>query len=440
MRNASCRILAVAMTLAGVATLALADAKLPRHSVLGAAFADSTAGPAVSQVFPNTPASRAGLTAGDVVVTIAGKAMANSAAIVSDVRQEPQGIAVPFGIVRGATKLSLAVTFDPAPDEHDPVVTTAYGVLRFENSLRRTLLTKPVGAKGRLPALLIIGGIGCFSVDVARNPEDAYLRLAHDLSRRGFVVVRVEKSGIGDSEGPPCQSVDLFTEERSYLAALKAMKREPGIDPARIYLMGHSIGTVMAPRLALQERVAGIVAADGVARNWFEYELSNLRRQLVLDGEAPAKVDALLSEKERCMHRLLIERSPEAAIEKEEPDCATHNTYPAPDAYLQEAASLNLAEAWTKIDVPVLALWGRADFITAEEDHQRIVDIVNAFHPGMAKLLTIDGMDHYFDHAGTVQQAYDLRVKEHGTAPFEPALSTAIGDWLCRHERCAPSP
>lgn len=414
------------------------DTSLPRHALLGAAMEDGPTGPAIGRLLPGSAAERGGLLAGDVILSIGGNPTAQSADVVDTIRHEPSGSPVSLGILRGGVRRTIAITLDRAPDEQDPTVTTEYGAISFDGSLRRTLVTFPRGTKDKRPAVLILGGIGCFSVDVARDTQDSYLRIAHDLGRRGIVVMRLEKSGVGDSQGPPCLSVDFLTEERSYVAALAAFERSPHVARRHIYLLGHSIGTVMAPRIAEHEPVAGIIVAEGVARNWIEYELANLRRQLELDGEAPDKVDAALAEKEICMHKLLVEKENEVSIEKDLPACKTHNAYPAPSAYLQEVASLNLAESWTKTAVPVLALYGTSDFITVEADHRRIVDIVNSREPGSASLILLEGMDHYLDAAGPLQQAYDRRVKERASIPFDERFSSSVADWVCKREKCHP--
>jgi pimeloyl-ACP methyl ester carboxylesterase len=98
--------------------------------------------------------------------------------------------------------------------------------------------------------------------------------------------MRVEKSGVGDSEGPPCASVDFESEMRGYAAALASLRENPRVNPARVYLFGHSIGSAIVPRLAAKQPVAGIIVAEAFGRNWIEYDLWNLRRQLVLEGRA----------------------------------------------------------------------------------------------------------------------------------------------------------
>jgi hypothetical protein len=136
------------------------------------------------------------------------------------------------------------------------------------------------------------------------------------------------------------------------------------------------------------------------------------------------------------MHRLLIERDAESDIEKTNPACKEHNLYPAPAVYLQQVAAQNIVEPWIRFSKALLAIYGTADFVTVEADHQRIVDIVNATHPDSATLKVIDGMDHHLEVGGTQQQDYDLRVVQHGSGPYDEGLSKVVLEWLCAREIC----
>jgi uncharacterized protein len=409
---------------------------LPRRSVLGAGVDTAPQGVKVTLVTEASAAERAGLRPGDLVLAIGRLDVTSPTEFASTVKALPAGKPVSFTIVRNGTRTNLRVTVRSAPVEADPQVPTHYEAVWVDGTLRRTLVTRPAMAHGRLPAVLIVGGIGCYSVDNASDPDDAYRHLAHDLGRRGIVTMRLEKSGVGDNQGPPCQTVDLAAEMRGYAVALESLRSEPFVDPARVYLFGHSIGTLIAPRLALDHKLAGILIAEGVGRNWVEYELLNLRRQLVLAGDTPDRVDDRMRLKELCMHRLLIEKAPEEEIERSEPACKELNAYPASAAYMQQAASFNVAEPWTKLSLPLLVIYGTGDFVTAEADHRRIVDIANAAHPGLATLKLIDGMDHHLDHAGTQQDAWNLRVEQKRVLHYDPQLSAAVAEWLCAREHC----
>jgi alpha-beta hydrolase superfamily lysophospholipase len=414
----------------------IAADRLPRHAVLGASVIEK-GGVRINWIRAGSPAERGGLRPDDVIVSLDGREVQTPAEFVSRIKSEPTGRPIPFEIRRGGAELPLNVTLEAAPDEHDPQVDTFYESILVDGALRRTLMTMPKRTAAPRPAVLIIGGIGCYSIDNATDPQDAYMRLAHDLGRKGLAALRLEKSGIGDSQGPPCMTVDFASEMHSYDVALRTLERDPRVDSRRVYVFGHSIGSLIAPRLANSGAVAGVVVAEAVGRNWIEYELWNLRRQLELAGDPPEQVDAKLAVKEVCMHRLLIEKEAEPRIEKTEPACKDVNLYPAPASYLQQVAALNIAEPWTKLAAPLLAIYGTADFVTAEADHRRIVDIVNGRRPGGATLKLVDGMDHRLDAAGTPQEAYDMRVKQGRSGPYEERFSAAILEWLCKTEVCA---
>lgn len=403
---------------------------LPRHGVFGAAVAEKPAGLTVVRVLPNLAAQGAGLRAGDVIVSVDGVATPTIPAYLSEFHTLHAGESVNVALTREGKPVTLTVQLGQPPDESDPAVTTRYDSINVDGSLRRVLVTIPKNARAPLPAVLLLGGIGCLSIDVASDPEDPYLRLTRDLSRAGFVTMRVEKSGVGDSQGPPCRSVDFAGEERSYAVALNALRSNPAVDPKRVYLFGHSIGTVVAPRLAQRQRVAGIVIAEAVGRDWFEYELRNARRQLELGGTAPAATDAAMMEKYRCMYRLLVAKESEEAIEVAQPSCKEHNgVYPVDAAYIRQVAALNIIEPWVRLGVPVLAIFGSSDFVTERDDHLRIVAIVNAAHPGAATFHEIAGMDHLLYRAASPKAALDAFAS--GAArQYDTDLSVVVIAWL----------
>jgi pimeloyl-ACP methyl ester carboxylesterase len=412
------------------AVVVAAALTLPRHAVFGAAVADRPAGLTVSRIVPNSAAAAAGIEPGDVIARVDGVATPNTPAFLAEIHTLRAGATVTATIVRNGAPREITVTLGKPADERDPAVTTVYGAINVDGSLRRTLTTLPAGTTAPRPGVLFIGGIGCFSVDVAADPQDPYLRLAHDLSRAGFVTMRLEKSGVGDSQGPACRGVDFAGEERSYAAALAALRADRHVDSRRVFLFGHSIGTIVAPRLARRERVAGVIVAEAVGRDWLEYELHNTRRQLELGGSSPSQTDAALVEKYGCMYRLLIEKKSEANIEAEMPSCKEHNgVYPVDAAYVQEVAAVNVIEAWASLDVPVLAIYGSSDFVTEEGDHQRIVSVVNTGHSGLATFRKINGMDHLLYRAPDQKSAMEAFDKG-APREYDTELSNVVIKWL----------
>jgi pimeloyl-ACP methyl ester carboxylesterase len=400
--------------------------QLPRRGSLGAAVADQNGHVVVTAIAPSSAAADAGIKAGDAILRIDGISLTTFAQLIEHLRVA-KNATVALVLSRNGTQSTIVVHLHPAAEESDPRVDTLYESVAVDGTLRRTLLTVPHGSSGRHPAVFFIGGIGCFSIDTTLPNE--YRNLAHDLSSHGFVTLRLEKSGIGDSQGPPCNTVDFTAEAHSYDVALAAFVKDEHVDPNRVYIFGHSIGSVIAPQLAQRAQVAGLIVAEDVARNWLEYELINVRRQLPLSGTSPADVDARLRIKERCAHRFMVDKQSSASIIKAEPDCAASLQYPVPDAYIQQIADLNLAEPWMHVRTPVLVIYGASDFVVDPDDARRIVAIVNGQHAGLATLDTIADMDHYLDIASTQQESFN-RVTAGKSGTYNPKLSEDVLSWL----------
>jgi hypothetical protein len=155
---------------------------LPRHSVLGAAVSDSGAGLKVLNAAVGSPAEHAGLQVGDIVSEVGHEPVGSPLEFTLRVRRSPANTPISFQVLRAGRSLLLPIVLAVAPDESDPQALTEYRAVKVDDTLRRTLLTLPIDHSQRLPAVLIAGGIGCYSIDVATDRQDSYLRLAHDLS------------------------------------------------------------------------------------------------------------------------------------------------------------------------------------------------------------------------------------------------------------------
>lgn len=418
---------------------------LGRRALLGITALPLPAGvgPGVlaERVIAGSPAAQAGVASGDIVVSVDGKPLAAVDDFLRAVRVRRAGDTIPVELRRAGQPLTLAIRLDGVPFETAPGIDFTYDAVATPTGLRRTIITSPQApAVGRRPAVLLIGGIGTYSVDYSFDPDpdhdvaEPYRRLLAVLTRRGFVTLRVEKSGVGDSEGPPAKEVDLEGELVGYVAGLKMLKARAEVDPERVFILGHSIGSVEAPMAAAREPVRGIVVMQGVGTTWFEYELVNVRRQLELEGIAPAEVAKRMALKEWAMHRLLIEGQSRATLLAERPAAAAMIKYPASDAYLRNVAALNLPALWAPLDLPVLVVYGSADFITREADSRAILENVNRAHPGRGELRIIDHMDHYLTDAADqatsfkAPRPWDLTPAQHPA--YQTAIEPIVGDWL----------
>lgn len=141
-------------------------------------------------------------------------------------------------------------------------------------------LTKPTGFTGRLPAVVTITGSGLQDRDEYIGIAGGYRlfrQVADTLGRRGIAVLRLDDRGVGGSGGDPAgTSADFADDIRAAVAYLRA---RPEIDPARIALVGHSEGGMIAPMIAATDpRLAGIVLMAGTAfngRQIIDFQIAN---------------------------------------------------------------------------------------------------------------------------------------------------------------------
>jgi pimeloyl-ACP methyl ester carboxylesterase len=341
-------------------------------------------------------------------------------------------------VLRAGERREIIATLAGLPLETNPDFDVIYDAVATEAGLRRVIVTVPrAGSEGARPAVLLIGGIGSYSFDTqwnpSWNPSEPYRLLLAALTRDGFITMRVEKSGVGDSEGPPALTVDMQTELAGYIAGLKSLKTWPGVDPAHVFIVGHSIGSILGPLAAATVPVRGIVIMEGVGTTWFEYELINVRRQLTLRGMQPVEIADQMRLKEWAMHRLLIEGQPRATLLAERPEAAKMIDYPASDEYMRQVAAQNLPGLWSTLDLPVLAIHGNADFVTSEDDNRAIVDAVNQMHPGRGEFESVDQMDHWLNQARSEADSWRYRSLP-ASAGFRPVyqahLDEVVGAWL----------
>ena len=112
-----------------------------------------------------------------------------------------------------------------------------------------------------------------------------FRQIAENLASRGIAVLRVDDRGVGDSTGietlEQATTFDFADDVRAQVAYLRT-RRE--IDPARIAIVGHSEGGVIAPMVAASDpKIAAIVLMAGTGKRGDEVLLYQMNRPLELN-------------------------------------------------------------------------------------------------------------------------------------------------------------
>jgi dienelactone hydrolase len=159
----------------------------------------------------------------------------------------------------GLSRLPLRLTVS-APDGRSKI---------FE-----VLVIRPT-APGPYPLVLMTHGMPRDSADIPLMRPESQSGPAIVFAQRGYAVVIVMRSGYGQSAGPFMEALGPCTA-RTYkeagnaaaadvLAALAVLRKEPWVDPARVVLVGHSMGgfAVLAASAADPPGVLGIISFAG---------------------------------------------------------------------------------------------------------------------------------------------------------------------------------
>ena len=303
-------------------------------------------------------------------------------------------------------------------------------------------LTLPKGA-GPFPAALLIAGSGPQDRDESLASHRPFLLIADALTRKGIVVLRYDKRGVGKSTGNPdtATTLDLAADAQAALAFLKSRKE---IDGSRIGLIGHSEGAIIAPYLAGHSKevkwlvLLAAPATPGEATLLNQSELigragglsdDQLDASLGFDRAAYALVrkekdPILLAEK---LVGLVKETGLDAAL---------------PPAALETQLRM-LASPWFRffldydplpnlkaVSCPVLALYGQKDLQVSAKSNLPLVQ--KAFHDSLntqAEARELPELNHLFQHAYTGTPAEYAAIEE----TFSPEALALTVDWVGVH-------
>ena len=146
-------------------------------------------------------------------------------------------------------------------------------------------LTKP-RAQGIYPAVLLIAGMGPNDRNATTHAgHKPFLVLADHLTRQGVAVLRADKRGVGKSTGvfgTTATSKDLADD---VMAGIEYLKTRPDIDVAKIGLIGHSEGGMIAAMVAAASSdVAFLVLMAGAMVTDIQASIEHTALQLRADG------------------------------------------------------------------------------------------------------------------------------------------------------------
>jgi len=297
-------------------------------------------------------------------------------------------------------------------------------------------LTIPPG-KGPFPAVLLISGSGPNDRDETVFGHKPFLVLSDYLTRKGIVVLRVDKRGVGKSTGDLAHATtaDFATDAE---AGVQYLKTRAEADPRRIGLIGHSEGGTVAPMLAAGDpgvRFIVLMAGPGVPGDQIIVEQGRLIEEAAGATKEKAAQDA---DKQRELFALVEKEKDDAVLGKELREKLAGRVPDAQiDVAIQQLTSpwmrytltYDPATALRKVACPVLALNGEKDLQVSAA--QNLPAIKKALEEGGNKQIEIDempGLNHLFQTAKTGSPTEYAQIEE----TISPVALDKVATWILK--------
>lgn len=297
-------------------------------------------------------------------------------------------------------------------------------------------LTVPPG-KGPFPAAVLIAGSGPHDRDETLMGHKPFLVLADYLTRRGIVVLRADKRGVGESEGDYSRATTAdFASDAE--AGFNYLKTRPEVNPHRIGLIGHSEGGVMAPMVAARNpQVAFVVMLAGTGVPGDQILVAQTELITLAAGASHAEAEKAAGA-EREVLELVKNSNDDAQLKKELREKLAGKM---PEARLGMQMTLidspwfrffvryDPATALEKVTCPVLALNGEKDLQVPPK--LNLPAIRKALQAGGNKNFETDelpGLNHLFQTAKTGSPSEYAEIEE----TMSPLALEKIAGWILK--------
>jgi uncharacterized protein len=276
-------------------------------------------------------------------------------------------------------------------------------------------LTRPSGSDG-VPAALLLSGSGPLDRDSNMPGQviEISRALAAALAAQGVASFRYDKRGVGESGGEYVRT-GFHEETDDAAAALLALRDLPGIDTARVTVMGHSLGATIAIRLAARyDWLAGVVLLSATYSTGLDVMAWQSKR-IAASFRGPWRPlrRAFLWNQARTRRRLLASSG----------DVIRITGVKQPARWFRELMAHDPARDLPAVRCPVLAITGADDIQVDPDDVARIGELVQGPFTGE----TPEGMTHLLrlHDAPPSLSSYRAQMKE----PADAALLGRVAAW-----------
>ena len=219
-------------------------------------------------------------------------------------------------------------------------------------------LTLPEGS-GPFPCVILVHGSGPNDRDETIGPNKPFRDLAWGLASQGAAVLRYDKRTFKYAKEFTAQDIDEITVKEEVIddaqEAVHLMHNTEFIDPKNIFVLGHSLGATVMPRIAIDQDLSGVIMMAGITRSLEETILDQLTYLYNLTG-------SITEEQKQELETLKVNvaklKDPELV------DTMSRQDMPLgiPMVYWKDLHDNNPVDVVKNIKIPILILQGERDY------------------------------------------------------------------------------
>jgi len=279
---------------------------------------------------------------------------------------------------------------------------------------------------GPFAVVLLVHGSGPSDRDETIPPNKPFRDLAWGLASQGIAVLRYDKRTKVYAASLESERETFTVKEEvidDALEALTLLRARPEIDVQQIFVLGHSLGGYLAPRIgAADPKIHGLIILAGSARPFEDVLLDQMTYVLSLSMPDPVVRQQQLALLKKQVELIKDpDRLPTAA--------ATDLPFNVPAAYWLDLNTYQPEKVAQTLKQPMLFLQGEGDYQVTRDDFQIWQNALGG--RGDVQFIMYPGLSHLFMPIEGGQKATPATYSLPGHVTEE--VVNEIGSWIKQH-------
>jgi uncharacterized protein len=282
-------------------------------------------------------------------------------------------------------------------------------------------ISKPASVTGKLPAVILVSGSEPTDRDENVFGIPIFGQIADTLADGGFIVLRYDKRGVGQSGGrTEAARLEHFAEDAK--AAVKAVSERKDVDRKRIAVVGHGEGGWVALMSAKDKNIAAVGLVSTVAVSGRDLNLYQVTHGLERSTRSEAERQATIDLQKK------IQQAVVTGLGWDQINVSEDIRHQADTPYFQSFLTLDPAKLMKDVSQPLLIVEGERDTQVPPANAEKLETLAKGRKkPAPVRLVKIPGINHLLVPATTGEvDEYGKLTDRHVSS----AVTTELISWL----------